>query len=101
MPHEARGGQPARISLNKSGFFATGDDGQEITRPAKCAVCAEPFTQRILSERFMLAIEKRGPAAMAKLRNQIPDLWCPVYCPPCERKALGHEGRMAELRGAA
>lgn len=99
MPHERRGGAPSLI--NKTGFFATDASGQEITRPATCGCCGAAFHQRILSERFMLAVEKRGTRAMAMLRNQIPDLWCPVYCPPCEQKALGHEGRAAEMRGAA
>lgn len=99
MPPEMRGGAPK--PLGKTGFFAEGPDGQEITRPMNCALCGAEFQQRLLSERFMLAVEKRGPRAMAMLRNQIPDLWCPVYCPSCERLALAHEGREAEMRGAA
>lgn len=100
MPHDSRGGQPAKVGA--PGYFAVDPKtGHEITRQSTCIVCKAEFTQRILSERFMLAVEKRGARAMAVLRNQIPDLWCPVYCPPCERMGLDHDGREAERRGAA
>lgn len=87
--------------LGRSDWFANDASGNPITRRKNCEVCRKEFTQRLLSERFMQMIERRGPNAMAKLRLSIPDLYVPVYCPSCERMALDHEGRKAEQRGAA
>lgn len=83
--------------------FAAGHPsaGQVITRPALCGVCAKAFTQSLLSARFLAAVEKRGDSAMRLLARQIPDYYVPVYCPVCERAALGHEARKVERWEAA
>lgn len=68
-------------------------DGRELTRMATCSRCnGPPFEQRQLSARFMEICEKQGAGAVRAVMDTIPDLWVPVFCPPCEHRDLERRG---------
>jgi hypothetical protein len=76
-------------------------DGKSITRENRC-VCGQPYTQSILSERYLESLERMGKIDV--VARQIPGFWVPKYCPTCERKDLALEARRVEIgttRGAA
>jgi hypothetical protein len=76
-------------------MFARTDAGEPIKRETTCE-CGTPFVQRMLSDRFMTAMEKNGAAG--EVLRQIPELYVPVFCPPCERRDIGRWARIAESR---
>lgn len=76
-------------------MFAHHDDGTLVTRETTCE-CGTSFSQAMLSARFMAICEKAG--AHRSVMQQIPELYVPVHCPPCERKDIGRWGRIAEAR---
>lgn len=75
-------------------MFAHDAIGQPITRQRTCE-CGGRFTQRQLSARFMLIVEKQGAGALAAMKRDIPEYFVPVHCPPCERRDLGFSARLA------
>lgn len=81
-------------------MFSTGANGKAISRDRSCE-CGQRFTQRLLSERFLAIVEKRGRRAMDLMTQQIPGYFVPVHCPSCERRDLGHAARIAEARHAS
>lgn len=86
---------------NVSGWFATSrneETGERalVTRTKACE-CGRIFTQHQLGERFMLMAERHSESAVGAVMRDIPDLFVPVNCPACERKALGY-GRPDSLR---
>lgn len=88
--------EPSRIDLG----ILQQRDGKTVTRENVC-VCGKPYTQSILSERYLESLERMGK--IEAIAKQIPGFWVPKYCPPCERKDLTLEARRTELpfRGAA
>jgi hypothetical protein len=90
--------EPSRIDL---GVLAKRQDNTPITREATC-VCGKPFTQSILSERYLASLERMGK--VDAVARQLPGFWLPKYCPPCERKDIALEARRVDVvfhRGAA
>jgi hypothetical protein len=76
-------------------MFQHRTDGSVVTRDTTCE-CGTAFQQAMLSERFM-GIAEKGGGALCVTRD-IPELYVPVHCPPCERKDLGRAARIAEAR---
>lgn len=77
---------------NLSGWFAHKTDPDtghktQITRQQTCE-CGREFTQHLLSGRFCEIVERHSEKAIEKLMQEVPDLFVPVLCPPCESKAL-------------
>jgi hypothetical protein len=95
---DARRGEPTPIGDDP--MFAKNAAGQVITREAVCE-CTAPFTQIMLSERFMSLVERAGPGALSAVMREIPGLYVPVHCPKCERVDLGHAGRIGDARASA
>jgi hypothetical protein len=89
--------EPSRINF---GILQHRTDGTPVTRAMTC-VCGQPFTQSILSERYLGSLERMGK--VEAVARQLPGFWLPKYCPPCERKDLALEARRIEVphRGAA
>jgi hypothetical protein len=86
MTHEAT---PTAAVLAAGEWFVTGAD-----RAAVCRDCGEPFTQHKLAPRF-LAAARNLPALAGQphaIDREIPDGYVPLFCPPCEHRALGDEG---------
>lgn len=84
--------EPARANLG--GWFAyrtdpETDERSPITRQKVCG-CGKTFQQRMLSSRFMEIVERQSVQAVTRMMQDIPDLFVPVNCPPCESKALGY-----------
>jgi hypothetical protein len=71
-------------------------EGKELVRPATCD-CGQQYEQRQLSARFMEFVESFGPGAVNAVMRDIPDLWVPRNCPPCERKQLQPVPQMASF----
>lgn len=90
---------PDRISdvLAKDPMFAQTVDGDPIARERTCA-CGKRFTQRLLSERFLSIVEKQSRHAIDTLSKQIPGFYVPVHCPPCERRDLGRQARLDDMK---
>jgi hypothetical protein len=86
--------------LDGDPWFSHDAKGTVITRARTCE-CGASFTQRQLSARFMEIVEKQGRNAVLKVERDIPDLFVPVHCPPCERKDLGFAARRAHYAEAA
>lgn len=78
--------------IQRDRTFAHDATGKLITRRQTCE-CGQSFTQMLLSERFMLIVERRGPMALDAMRREVPDYFVPVHCPPCERKDLSMSAR--------
>lgn len=76
-------------------MFAKNAAGEPITRARTCE-CGASFTQRQLSAHFCEIVEKAG--GIRAVMRQIPDLFVPVHCPPCERKDLGRQQRLDTVR---
>lgn len=76
-------------------MFAKNRAGEPITRERTCE-CGKPFTQRQLSAHFCEIVEKVG--GMNAVMRQIPDLFVPVHCPPCERRDLGRQATLDTVR---
>lgn len=77
-------------------MFATNEHG--VVERSRTCECGRSFSQRLLSARFLTAVERRGQRAMDMLREQIPDYYVPVHCPPCERIDLGRRAQVDEHR---
>lgn len=77
--------------------FAHDETGKPITRDTTCE-CGTTFRQRLLSERFMQLSERHGARAVELIRQQIPDYYVPVHCPPCERKDLRRRASIDRAR---
>lgn len=84
-------------ALAHDSMFAIRDDGEAITREQTCE-CGQQFTQRLLSARFMAAVEHHSRHAAHLVTQQIPGLFVPVHCPPCERRDLTFGSRIADAR---
>lgn len=69
-------------------WFSYDGDGVQVVRQATC-LCGAPFTQSLLSERFMAMVEKKGEAAVQLMLRELPGLYSPPDCPRCTRRALG------------
>lgn len=80
--------------IQRDRMFSHDEKGKPVTRPKVCE-CGASFTQRLLSERFMAIVERRGHKALALMREQVPDYFVPVHCPKCERTDLGMQARRA------
>lgn len=64
-------------------------DKEYVTRDCVCK-CGKPFTQKMVSNQFVKTFLKQGRALeMFKIKS--PRGFLPVWCVPCERKALGVE----------
>lgn len=68
-------------------MFSKDAEGHEITRQATC-LCGREFTQRLLGSRFMELVERAGDGPVRALMRDIPELFVPVNCPPCEHRQL-------------
>lgn len=79
-----------------SWFASKSVDGrrQTITRQRTCE-CGREYTQMLLSGRFMSVVEAQGQNAVEIMLREVPDLFVPVLCPPCESKALGQSVKPA------
>ena len=77
-----------------SPWFAKTAEDAPITRKALC-LCGREFVQGLLSKRFTDAVERQGQRAVSEVLRQIPELYVPVNCPSCERRAIAHEARRA------
>lgn len=96
---EHRGGpaQSLAVMLDDDPTFAKDASGKPISRERLCE-CGTRFRQRLLSERFMLIVEKQGKAALELMRREIPDYFVPVHCPKCERRDIGMSARRSAFR---
>lgn len=72
--------------LFSSPMFAK-KDGMPVTRDRTCE-CGTPFTQALISWEYMESLEKHRPRAAELMLKQIPELYVPVHCPPCERRDI-------------
>lgn len=93
QPVESLGDELARSDPT----FAHDASGAPISRQATCE-CGRRFRQLLLSERVLAMVESHSKRAMATFQQQVPGLYVPVHCPPCERRDLGHAARLAENR---
>lgn len=87
---------PVSTVLHSDPMFVQ-DDGSVNVRESRCE-CGAAFEQTQLSARFMRIVEKCGEGAVAALLRDIPEIYVPVHCPPCERRDLGRAARIAEAR---
>jgi hypothetical protein len=88
----------ASLSLGDP-MFALDAEGQPIARERSCE-CGRRFSQRLLSERFLSLVEARGKRAMELFQKQVPGLFVPVHCLPCERRDLSYGSRIADALAA-
>lgn len=91
--------QPESLATiaDRDPMFSHDETGKPIVRERICE-CGHRFTQRLLSERFLAIVERKGAKAMDLMRRDIPDFFVPKHCPPCERRDLGRHARMHEAR---
>jgi len=91
--------QPTNVAetIQKDRTFANDANGNPIARERVCE-CGQRFTQRLLSERFLAMVERRGPRAMELMTKQVPGFFVPVHCPKCERVDLGRRMQLDEIR---
>ncbi len=80
-------------AISEDQIFARSKSGYRIGREATYE-CGRPFKQRMVSARFLGIVDKLG--AMTRFRKQVPELYVPVHCPPCERKDLTYSARISE-----
>jgi hypothetical protein len=69
--------------------------GLPIVRRKTCE-CGREFDQYLLSERQLAAAERMRLIPL--FEQQTKDFRVPVHCPPCERRDLGRQARLDELR---
>lgn len=78
-------------------WFGVDEHGRTIARERVCE-CGRSFTQFQLSERFMLAAERRSPRVADLVQTQCPGLFVPVHCPRCERVDLRRRAQLDEAQ---
>lgn len=86
--------QPESVAgmMDRDPMFSHHEDGKIVSRKAKCE-CGRAFTQRLLSERFLMIVEAHSRRAIELTTKQIPGFFVPVHCPSCERMDLGMQAR--------
>ncbi|HXD48471.1 MAG TPA: hypothetical protein VN600_06855 [Gemmatimonadaceae bacterium] len=91
--------QPTSVAeaITHDPTFGRRSDGTLVERETVCE-CGRRFTQHVLSERFMRIVEGHSRRAAELLTAQVPGLWIPVHCPPCERRDLGRQARLDDQR---
>lgn len=85
--------RPALPALD--GWWAKDADGKTITRERTCE-CGHTYTQHLLGPRFLGMAERHSMGAVDAVMRDVPDLFVPVHCPPCERRAITHHPLPAE-----
>lgn len=96
VPHRAPRSEAAQAGAVDP-MFAVDQRGRMIQRRTRCE-CGREFTQKQLSARFLEAVELHSARAIALIEKDIPGMFVPVHCPPCERKDLRLPHSQSEAR---
>lgn len=83
--------------VGESWFAKNQQSGETIERQRTCE-CGATFNQFLLSARFLATIERQRGRALELVRQQIPGYYVPVHCPKCERRDIGRQARVDDIR---